>query len=79
MRFLFFLLLCTQITYSQNQLQAVLLDSTTKAPIEFADVYNHYNYTTSNADGSFMFTSESDSVFIKRLGYKPLRSTFNEL
>ncbi|WP_456867973.1 hypothetical protein [Galbibacter sp. BG1] len=79
MRFLFFLILCTQITYSQNQLQAVLLDSTTKAPIEFADVYNHYNYTTSNADGSFMFTSSGDSVFIKYLGYKPIRTTFNEL
>lgn len=79
MRFLFFLLLCVQITYSQNQLQAALLDSTTKEPIEFADIYNNYNYTNSNADGSFLFTSESDSVFIKRLGYKPLRSTFNEL
>ncbi|WP_417443258.1 hypothetical protein [Joostella sp.] len=79
MRLFLFFVLISEVLFAQNQLQAVILDSATKAPLEFVDVYNHYNYTSTNADGSFLFTSEGDSVFIKHLGYKPLRTTFNKL
>ncbi|MEL4307141.1 hypothetical protein [Joostella sp. CR20] len=79
MRLPLLLFFCVQFTMAQNQLRSKLLDSATNAPIEFADVYNYNNYTTTNADGSFLFTSEKDSVFIKYLGYKPIRSTFTAL
>ncbi|MCM5662255.1 peptidase associated/transthyretin-like domain-containing protein [Galbibacter mesophilus] len=79
MRFTLLLLFISLSVTAQNQLGGVILDSASKRPLEFVDVYNRYDYTITNADGSFLFLSEGDSVILKKLGYKELRTTFEKL
>ncbi|WP_417443307.1 hypothetical protein [Joostella sp.] len=79
MRLFFILFLISQFINSQNQLEGIILDSATNNPVEFVDIYNVHNYTTTNTDGSFLFTSEGDSIIIKKLGYQTIHSTFQLL
>ncbi|QLE01104.1 hypothetical protein HX109_05820 [Galbibacter sp. BG1] len=79
MRSILFILFISLSVTAQNQLGGVILDSASKRPLEFVDVYNRYDYTVTNADGSFLFLSEGDSVILKKLGYKELRTTFEKL
>ncbi len=65
--------------FGQNQKLSVVLDSETKEPIEFADVYNRNEHTFTNSDGAFFFMSDLDSVIAYKVGYEKLRTTFNQL
>jgi len=66
-------------SFSQNQHEAIILDSETKEPLEFVAVFNSKDYTISNADGRFAFSSPKDSIIIYRVGYDKLEKTFNQL
>ncbi len=78
--FLFlFIILFLSKSYSQNQLEGLILDQDTKKPIEYADVFNNKDFTSSNADGKFIFKSKQDSIRIHILGYDPVATTFQEL
>lgn len=64
---------------AQNIQNSLVLDGASLNPIEFVDVYNAENYTTTNEDGEFVFTSENDSIKLRRLGYYELNTTFEKL
>lgn len=65
--------------FSQNQHTGLVLDQETNEPLEFVGVYNDKDYTVSNSDGRFAFTSTKDSLIFYRVGYDKLQSTFPKL
>lgn len=68
--FLTFFLLAITNTWSQHNLTAVIADANNRTPLEFVDVFNTENYTATNSDGRFEFTTSKDSVSFHRLGYQ---------
>jgi hypothetical protein len=75
-KFLFLLFLVIQQSFSQNRLEGIVLDKETKKPIEYVDIYNDKDYTSSNEEGKFLFVSNGDSLNIGILGYEQIFSTF---
>lgn len=67
------------ITYSQNQKLGIVLDSKNQKPIEFVDVYNSYDHTITNENGKYFLLSSNDSIAFYKLGYEPLKTTFNSV
>lgn len=67
------------ISLAQNEQNGLLLDSETKEPLEFVNVYNSNDYTLSNKDGRFAFSSVKDSIIFYRVGYDKLETTFNQV
>ena len=65
--------------YSQNKLEGVILDNRTGKPIEYVDIFNNMDFTSTNAEGKFLFKSMEDSINIQLLGYEPIHSTFEQL
>jgi hypothetical protein len=65
--------------FSQNKLKGLVLDYETKKPVEYVDIFNKTNFTSTNSDGEFLFVSEQDSIKIRLLGYKTIYSTFKEV
>lgn len=74
---LFFLVL--QQSFSQNKLEGMVLDQGTKRPVEYVDIYNDQDYTSTNEEGKFLFLSTGDSLKISILGYDPIFTTFEML
>nr|WP_299000712.1 hypothetical protein [uncultured Allomuricauda sp.] len=74
-------LLIFSITFglAQNQKLAVVLDAESKEPLEFVDIYNKKDHTSTNSDGAFFFMSELDSIVAYKVGYEELRTTFDVL
>lgn len=64
---------------AQNQHEGIILDSETKEPIEFVNIYNSIDYTLSNEDGRYNLNSEQDSVIFYRVGYDNFETTFYQL
>ena len=60
-----------------HQTAKVIADSETKLPIEYVNVYNDSDNTTSNADGSFTFRSIANQINISAVGYRPQSTTFD--
>ncbi|MFS4494778.1 hypothetical protein [Maribacter sp. 2308TA10-17] len=67
------------LCFAQNQFKGLLLDSQTKEPIEFVNVYNGKDYTISNEDGRYEFSTSRDSVVFYLIGYDKLKTTFEQL
>lgn len=67
------------LTFAQKEYKGIVFDKDEKEPIEFVGVYNDQDYTISNADGEFRFTTVLDSVIFYRIGYKKLQLSLNEL
>ena len=65
--------------FSQNKLNGIVLDYETKKPIEYVDIFNESNFTSTNSEGKFLFASEKDSINIRLIGYKAINSTFKEI
>jgi len=78
-KFTYLMLLFATLSYSQNEKRAVILDKEDKHPIEFVNIYNSKDFTTSNEDGNFLFTSNLDSIYFYVGGYNKLKGTFNEI
>ncbi|WP_340158612.1 hypothetical protein [uncultured Maribacter sp.] len=74
--FLFFLL--SFIGFSQQTIDAVIVDGADNVPLEFVGVYNSKDHTISNEDGRFQFSSLLDSITIYRVGYDKLSTTFQK-
>jgi hypothetical protein len=66
-------------SFSQNRLNGIIIDLKTKKPIEYVDIYNSTNFTSTNSEGEFLFVSEKDSLKIRLLGYKNIYSTFKQI
>jgi hypothetical protein len=81
MKLLPILFLCFSLTFSfaQKEHNGVILDSETQEPLEFVNIFNHSDYTVSNVDGRFSFSSSNDSVNFYRVGYDKLETTLNQL
>jgi len=77
----FFLLFCLVIqqSFSQNRLEGIVLDQETRKPIEYVDIYNNKDYTSTNEEGKFLFVSKEDSLKIGILGYEQKFTTFQLL
>ncbi len=75
--FLFFLVI--QQSFSQSRLEGIVLDQETNKPIEYVDIYNDQDYTSTNEEGKFLFVSKGDSLKISVLGYDPIFTTFEML
>ena len=54
-----------------SQIRAIVLDAEIRKPLEFVDVYNDRNYTSTNSDGHFTFTTHRDVIKFNRLRYEP--------
>ena len=73
-----FFLVIPAIGWAQiHQTAKVIADSETKLPIEYVNVYNDSDNTTSNADGSFTFRSIANQINISAVGYRPQSTTFD--
>ncbi len=81
MKLLPILFLCFSLTFSfaQKEHNGVILDSETKEPLEFVNIFNQSDYTVSNADGRFAFSSSNDSVNFYRVGYDKFKTTVIQL
>lgn len=77
----FFLLLVLIVSnvFAQNKLKGLVLDYDTKKPIEYVDIYNKLDFTSTNSEGRFLFTSTNDSIKIGLIGYEPIFTTFKTL
>ncbi|TMM56122.1 carboxypeptidase-like regulatory domain-containing protein [Maribacter algarum] len=76
---LLFFFLSLSICFSQNQHEGFLLDSETKEPIEFVNIYNGKDFTISNEEGRYAFSTSLDSIVFYRIGYKTFKTTFDQL
>ena len=65
-------------SFSQNRLNGIVLNYETKEPIEYVDIYNKNNFTSTNSEGRFSFTSQSDSITIRLIGYEQIYTTFKK-
>lgn len=77
MKYLFLLLY--GVVFCQNKTSGIIVDETTKTPINAASIFNQTDRTITNEDGYFLFTSAFDSIKIDKLGYEELNLTFKEL
>ena len=64
---------------AQNEHKGIVVDSHSKEPIEFVGIYNNKDYTMSNADGRYIFSSSLDSIIFYRIGYHKIKKTFEQL
>ena len=76
---LILIILVINKSFSQNRLNGIIVDSDTKNSIEYVDIYNSTNFTSTNSEGKFLFVSEKDSVKIRLIGYKSIYSTFEKI
>ncbi|MFQ3297560.1 MAG: hypothetical protein ACI9JT_001528 [Polaribacter sp.] len=76
---LLIIILMMNSSFGQNKLNGVVLNYATKKPIEYVDIYNHYNFTSTNSEGRFSFTSKNDSIKIRLIGYEAIFTTFNKI
>lgn len=70
-----YLLLCCFIlsltVHPQTDYFGVVVDKATGTPLEFADIYNHKSYATTNENGEFHISTSIDSINVSLLGYYP--------
>ncbi|KAB1155136.1 carboxypeptidase-like regulatory domain-containing protein [Tenacibaculum aiptasiae] len=81
MKKIIFLTLTLVITnsFSQNTLNGIVLNYETKKPIEYVDIYNNYNFTSTNSEGRFSFISKNDSIKVRLIGYESINTTFKKI
>lgn len=79
MKKLLLVLVFCELSYAQNQKLGVVLDSESRKPVEFVDVYNTNDHTLTNENGKYFLLSSNDSISFNKLGYQTLKSTFSEI
>lgn len=67
-QFLFFFI--PFIATSQTQITGIILDKDNHHPLEFVDIFNEENSTSSNTDGRFEFITSDSLVTFNLLGYE---------
>lgn len=78
MRLILLLLLFPLTAMSQSEINGVILDKDSNKPLEFVDIFNIENNTTSNADGRFNFTTKDSLVRFNLLGYEKKTLLLND-
>ena len=74
-----FLFLCS-FSYAQNfQITKIVVDKDTKAPLENVIISNEYDNSITNSEGKFVFVSQQNEINLKLLGYKKIKSSFDQL
>ena len=76
---LILIILVNNNLFSQNKLNGIVLNYDTKKPIEYVDIYNSKNFTSTNSEGKFSFISKNDSIKIRLIGYESIFTTFNKI
>lgn len=76
---LILIILLVNKSFSQNRLNGIVIDFDTKKPIEYVDIYNNFDFTSTNSEGRFLFASKKDSIKIKLLGYNSIFTIFSEI
>jgi len=75
-----YLLFCGVFTYSQTfQVKKIVVDNTTKLPLENVSIFNETDNSTTNTDGEFIFVSKKNEINLNLLGYEGVKTTFGEL
>lgn len=64
---------------AQGQRTGIVLDESTKNPIEFVDIYNSFDHTITNADGGFFILTDSDSIQFRKIGFQELKLSVDEV
>lgn len=68
------------VSYSQNfQISKIVVDATTKLPLENVIVFNEIDKSTTNSDGKFAFFSQKNEINLNLLGYEEVKTTFDKL
>lgn len=74
-----FIFFCA-FSYAQNfQINKIVVDKDTKAPLENVAVYNEKDYSTTNTEGKFFFVSQTNEINLNLLGYDRIKTTFDKL
>lgn len=73
------IILVSNNLFSQNRLNGIVLNYDTKKPIEYVDIYNKENFTSTNYEGRFSIASKNDSIKIRLIGYEPIFTTFKKI
>ncbi|MFY8110971.1 MAG: hypothetical protein ACOVKP_03090 [Flavobacterium sp.] len=76
---LFALLLVTYSNAQNYQTQKTVVDLLTKLPLENVIISNQKDYSTTNAEGKFIFVSANKAINLNFLGYETIATTFDEL
>lgn len=76
---LFLFLLLSISAISQNKANKIIVDSATKAPLEYVNIYNDTDSSISNSEGLFVFASNKKEINFSLIGYSTLNTTFEEL
>ncbi|AOW08596.1 peptidase associated/transthyretin-like domain-containing protein [Flavobacterium gilvum] len=67
-------------SYSQNfQISKIVVDKNTKIPLENVTIFNESDFSTTNAEGKFVFVSKKNEINLNLLGYEPIKTTFDRL
>lgn len=66
-------------TMAQTVFKGIVLDESTKEPIEFVDVISNRNYTISNNDGQFEIEIDSNRIDFQMLGYEKISKKADNL
>ena len=77
---LFFILFFSIVGNSQNfKISKIIIDKTTKSPLENVSIYNDKDNSTTNQEGLFVFVSSQNEINFNLLGYNFLKTTFEEI
>jgi hypothetical protein len=68
------------LSTAQNlQTSKIVVDATTKLPLENVIIFNERDNSISNSDGKFIFVSQKNEINLKLLGYEEFKTTFDKL
>lgn len=72
-----YILSFSNIANSQNfKISKVIVDNTTKLPLENVSIYNDKDNSITNKEGMFVFVSSVNEINFVLIGYNSLRTTF---
>ena len=78
LKFLF--LVCFIPMQSQNlRLNKIVVDKTTRLPLENVIIFNNRDNSITNEDGLFVFVSDNNEINFSLLGYNSLKMAFGDL
>lgn len=74
------LFIIVSFSYSQNfQAKKIVVDATSKLPLENVLVFNETDNSATNDDGKFIFVSQKNEINLSLLGYEEVKTTFEGL
>lgn len=74
------LFIIVSFSYSQNfQAKKIVVDATSKLPLENVLVFNETDNSATNDDGKFFFVSQKNEINLNLLGYEEVKTTFEGL